>query len=112
MRFARQHPYYGWLFLEPADYRRIYNQLIQMRDADIKKGDNSSGFPSGFPDWCETNLRELAKQARYKKRIEEHLAQLKISIEVRERELANTYLAEELQKMKDKQELIESFIST
>ena len=43
MRFARQHPYYGWLFLEPADYRRIYNQLIQMRNADIKKGDNSSG---------------------------------------------------------------------
>ena len=88
MRFARQHPYYGWLFLEPDDYRRIYNQLIQMRDEDLKKGDNSSGFPSGFPDWCETNLRELAKQARYKKRIEEHLAQLKMSIEVRERELA------------------------
>ena len=62
MRFARQHPYYGWLFLEPDDYRRIYNQLIQMRDEDLKKGDNSSGFPSGFPDWCETNLRELAKQ--------------------------------------------------
>ena len=83
-----------------------------MRDADIKKGDNSSGFPSGFPDWCETNLRELAKQARYKKRIEEHLAQLKMSIEVRERELANTYLAEELQKMKDKKELIEGFIGS
>ena len=112
MRFARQHPYYGWLFLEPDDYRRIYNQLIQMRDEDLKKGDNSSGFPSGFPDWCETNLRELAKQARYKKRIEEHLAQLKMSIEVRERELANTYLAEELQKMKDKKELIEGFISS
>ena len=45
MRFARQHPFYGWLSLEPADYRRIYNQLIQMRDADLKKGDNSSGFP-------------------------------------------------------------------
>ena len=112
MRFARQHPYYGWLFLEPDDYRRIYNQLIQMRDEDLKRGDSSSGFPSGFPEWCETNLRELAKQVRYKKRIEEHLAQLKMSIEVRERELANTYLAEELQKMKDKQELIESFIST
>ena len=38
MRFARQHPFYGWLFLEPQDYRRIYNQLIQMRDADLKKG--------------------------------------------------------------------------
>ena len=45
MRFARQYPFYGWLSLEPADHRRIYNQLIQMRDADLKKGDNSSGFP-------------------------------------------------------------------
>ena len=42
MRFARQHPFYGWLFLEPDDYRRIQNQLIQMRDADLKKGDNVS----------------------------------------------------------------------
>ena len=32
MRFARQHPYYGWLFLEPQDYRQVYNQLIDMRD--------------------------------------------------------------------------------
>ena len=112
MRFARQHPYYGWLFLEPDDYRRIYNQLIQMRDEDLKKGDNSSGFPSGFPEWCETNLKELAKQDSYKKRIKEHLDQLKVTIANRERELANTYLAEELQKMKDKQELIEGFIST
>ena len=112
MRFARQHPYYGWLFLEPDDYRRIYNQLIQMRDEDLRKGDNSSGFPSGFPDWCKTHLEELSKQDKYKKRIAAHLEQLKLSIEVRRRELANTYLAEELQKMKDKQELIESFIST
>ena len=112
MRFARQHPYYGWLFLEPADYRRIYNQLIEMRDKDLKRGDNSSGFPSGFPEWAKTNLEELAKRDIYKKRIKEHLDQLKLIIANRERELANTYLAEELPKMKDKQELIESFIST
>ena len=112
MRFARQHPFYGWLFLEPADYRRIYNQLIQMRDADLRKGDNSSGFPSGFPEWCETNLKELAKQDRYKKRIKDHLDQLDLSITARERELANTYLQQELQKMKDKRELIESFINS
>ena len=112
MRFARQHPYYGWLFLEPQDYRRVYNQLIEMRDADLRKGDNSSGFPSGFPEWAKTNLEELAKRDIYKKRIKEHLDQLKLTIANRERELANTYLAEELQKMKDKQELIESFITT
>ena len=112
MRFARQHPFYGWLFLEPDDYRRVYNQLIQMRDADIKKGDNSSGFPSGFPEWCEDDLKELAKQDRYKKRIKDHLDQLKISIENRKREIANTYLMEELKKMETKAELMEGLVGS
>ena len=111
MRFARQHPFYGFLFLEPQDYRRIYNQLIEMRDSDLKKGDNSSGFPSGFAAWCENDLKELAKQDRYKKRLKEHLDQLKLSIAFRERELNQTYLVEELNKMKDKKELIEGFIT-
>ena len=112
MRFARQHPYYGWLFLEPDDYRRIYNQLIQMRDADLKKGDNSSGFPSGFPEWCEDDIKELAKEDKYKKRIATHLEQLKISIENRRREIANTYLMEELKKMESKAELMEGLVGS
>ena len=112
MRFARQHPYYGWLFLEPDDYRRIYNQLIQMRDADLKKGDNSSGFPSGFPEWCEDDIKELAKEVKYKKRIKDHLDQLKISIENRKREIANTYLMEELKKMETKAELMEGLVGS
>ena len=112
MRFARQHPYYGWLFLEPDDYRRIYNQLIQMRDADLKKGDNSSGFPSGFPEWCKDDLKELAKIDKYKKRIKDHLEQLKISIENRRREIANTYLMEELKKMETKAELMEDLVGS
>ena len=112
MRFARQHPYYGWLFLEPDDYRRIYNQLIQMRDADLKKGGNSSGFPSGFPEWCEDDIKELAKEDKYKKRIATHLEQLKISIENRRREIANTYLMEELKKMEAKAELMEGLVGS
>ena len=112
MRFARQHPFYGWLFLQPADYRRIFNQLIAMRDADLKKGDNSSGFPSGFALWCEDDLKELAQQDIYKKRIKDHLDQLKISIENRRREIANTYLMEELKKMEAKAELMESLVGS
>ena len=88
------------------------NQLIQMRDADLKKGDNSSGFPSGFALWCEDDLKQISQQDRYKKRIKEHLEQLKLTIENRKRELANTYLAEELKKMESKAELIEGFITT
>ena len=112
MRFARQHPFYGFLFLEPADYRRIFNQLIAMRDADLKKGDNSSGFPSGFPEWCEDDLKELAKKDIYKKRIKDHLDQLKISIEDRKRQIANTYLHEELKKMESKAELMEGLVGS
>ena len=112
MRFARQHPFYGWLFLEPDDYRRVYNQLIQMRDADLKKGDNSSGFPSGFALWCEDDLKQLSQQDKYKKRIKEHLEQLKLTIENRKREIANTYLQQELTKMEAKAELIEGFITS
>ena len=111
MRFCKNHPCFGWLPLEAQDYRFVYNKLIEMRDSDLAKGDNSSGFPSGFAAWCEDDLKELAKQDRYKKRIKDHLDQLQLSITARERELANTYLQQELQKMKDKKELIESFIS-
>ena len=46
----------------------------------------------------------------YKKRIREHLDQLNLTIANRERELNQTYLVEELNKMKDKKELIEGFI--
>ena len=112
MRFARQHPYYGWLFLEPEDYRRIYNQLIQMRDQDDDNGNSQSGFPTGFPEWAKNNLEELAKRDIYKTRIKDHLNQLKISIENRKRELANTYLAEELKKMESKAELIEELVGS
>ena len=112
MRFARQHPFYGFLFLEPADYRRIFNQLIAMRDADLKKGDNSSGFPSGFAEWCEDDLKELAQNDIYKKRIKDHLDQLKISIENRKRELNQTYLMEELKKMETKAELMEGLVGS
>ena len=83
-----------------------------MRDEDLKKGDNSSGFPSGFPAWCETNLRELAKQDRYKKRIKDHLDQLDLTIKNRERELQRTYLVEQLNEMKDKKSFLETLIPT
>ena len=60
MRFAKNHPCFGWLPLEPQDYRFVYNRLIEMRDADLTKGDTSSGFPSGFEAWALGHLEELA----------------------------------------------------
>ena len=110
MRFCRNHPCFGWLSLEPQDYRFVYNKLIEMRDADLKAGDNSSGFPSGFEEWALGHLEELAKQPTYKKRIADHLDQMNLVIANRERELQNTYLVQELDKLKDRKQLIESFI--
>ena len=110
MRFCRNHPCFGWLSLEPQDYRFVYNKLIEMRDADLKAGDNSSGFPSGFEEWALGHLEELAKQQTYKKRITEHLDQMNLVIANREKELQNTYLVQELDKLKDRKQLIESFI--
>ena len=112
MRFCKNHPCFGWLPLEAQDYRFVYNKLIEMRDSDLAKGDNSSGFPSGFAEWCEDDLKELAQQDRYKKRIKDHLDQLKISIENRKREIANTYLMEELKKMETKAELMEGLVGS
>ena len=110
MRFCRNHPCFGWLSLEPQDYRYVYNKLIEMRDADLKSGDNSSGFPSGFEEWALGHLEELAKQPTYKKRIADHLDQMNLVIANREKELQNTYLVQELDKLKDRKQLIESFI--
>ena len=110
MRFAKNHPCFGWLSLDAQDYRFVYNKLIEMRDADLKSGDNSSGFPSGFEEWALGHLEELAKQQTYKKRITEHLDQMNLVIANREKELQNTYLVQELDKLKDRKQLIESFI--
>ena len=81
-----------------------------MRDADLKKGDNHSGFPTGFEEWALSHLEELAKLPIYKKRISEHLDQMNLVIANRERELQNTYLVQELEKLKDRKELIQSFL--
>ena len=110
MRFCKNHPCFGWLPLEAQDYRFVYNKLIEMRDSDLAKGDQSSGFPSGFEDWALSHLEELAKQPIYKKRIFDHLDQMNLVIANRERELQNTYLVQELDKLKDRKNLIESFI--
>ena len=110
MRFCKNHPCFGWLPLEAQDYRFVYNKLIEMRDADLKAGDTSSGFPSGFEEWALSHLEELAKQPVYKKRISDNLDQMNLVIANRERELQNTYLVQELDKLKDRKQLIESFI--
>ena len=47
-------------------------------------------------------MKELCQQSKYQKRVKDHIDQLDLTIENRERELSRTYLVEELNKMKDK----------
>ena len=81
-----------------------------MRDNQIANGTYTSGLPEGYEDWAYKHLKELAKIPNYKKRIEDHLSQLELTISNREKELQQTYLAEELEKMKTRKELIESVL--
>ena len=117
MALAKLHPALGWLYLSGQEYRICFNKLIQMlykliqmRDEQIKAGTYTSGLPEGYLSWSLENLKELAKQPQYKKRIEEHLTQLNLSIANREKEINQTYLGEELAKMKTRKELIESVL--
>ena len=110
MALGRPHPCLGWLFLSGQEYRICYNKLIAMRDEQIKAGTYTSGLPDGYMEWSLENLKVLATFPQYKKRIQEHLSQLNLSIENRRKELRQTYLAEELAKMETRKELIESVL--
>ncbi len=110
MALAKLHPCFGWLHLSGEHYRIVFNKLIQMRDEQMKKRTYDSGLPEGYESWAFEHLKELVKIPIYKKRIEEHLSQLDLSISNREKELNQTYLAEELAKMKTRKELIESVL--
>ena len=107
---ARLHPCFGWLYLNGQEYRTCFNRLIQMRDDQMAQGTYTSGLPEGYEDWAYKHLKELAQKPHYKKRIEDHLSQLELTISNREKELKQTYLAEELEKMKTRKELIESVL--
>ena len=110
MALAKLHPCFGWLHLSGEHYRICFNKLIQMRDEQIAKGTYNSGIPEGYEEWAYGHLKELVKIPIYKKRNEEHLSQLNLSISNRRKELNQTYLAEELAKMEARKELIESVL--
>ena len=110
MGLARPHPCFGWLFLNGQDHRYCFNRLIEMRDKQMKEGTYSSGLPEGYVDWAYEHLKVLATQPQYKKRIEEHLSQLELTISNREKELKQTYLHEQLVEMQSRRELIKGVL--
>ena len=107
MALAKLHPCFGWLHLSGDHYRICFNKSIQMRDEQMKAGTYDYGLPEGYESWAFENLKELVKIPIYKKLIEEYLSQLDLSISNREKELNQTYLSQELVKMKNRKELID-----
>ena len=95
---GRQHPFYGFIYLDALDYKKVYSRLITMKDQDLKNGINQSVFPTSFEDQCKDHVKELVNQLNYQKRIKDHLEKLDITIENREKEHSRTYLVEELNK--------------
>ena len=109
---GRQHPVFGFIYLDALDYNKVYSRLLTMRDNDLKNGINESGFPTGFESWCKDHLKELCAQSKYQKRVKDHIEQLNLTIENRERELSRTYLVEQLNELKDKKSFLETLIQT
>ena len=60
-----------------------------MRDEQMKAGTYDSGLPEWYESWAFENLKEFVKIPISKKRIEEHLSQLDLSISNREKILNN-----------------------
>ena len=46
----RQHPVFGFIYLDALDYNKVYSRLLIMRDNDLKNGINESGFLNIFAD--------------------------------------------------------------
>ena len=51
LMLARPHPCLGWLFLSPADTRRVMDRLLGFRDEALELDPTFSGMPQAFIDW-------------------------------------------------------------
>ena len=78
MRVGRQHPIANWLRCDANLYNSAMDQVLRLRDEDLKNGDHSSGLPAGAEKWfMEEQLPNLLNNPSYKKQLEDHIAELK-----------------------------------
>lgn len=83
---SRCHPRYGWMFLQPADWRACLDRQIQERD---KLNDIAfSGPPPAWVEWvdCEQMLR-LAKVPHYAKQLQDRIAEQELKLANLERDI-------------------------
>ena len=79
LMLARPHPCLGWLYISPADTRRVMDRLLAERDAALEVDPTFSGMPQSFIDWTwqtwlPSNLH------RYEQQVQEHLSYLNFKI--------------------------------
>ena len=62
---SRPHPRYGWLHLQPADWRASYQRQIEERDR--MNDPHHSGPPPEWCRWCdEQQMPRLATRPEYR----------------------------------------------
>ena len=78
MRVGRQHPIANWLRCDANLYNQTMDQVLRLRDGDLKNGDHSSGLPAGAEKWfMNEQLPNQLNNPSYRKQLEEHIAELK-----------------------------------
>lgn len=84
---SRPHPRYGWLYLQPADWRSCLDRQISERDAldDI----NHSGPAPAWVQWVDSEqMPRLAQQQGYAKQFQDRLTELQLRLSNLERDIA------------------------
>ncbi|KZR88740.1 hypothetical protein [Synechococcus sp. MIT S9508] len=83
---SRPHPCLGWLYISPADTRRVMDRLLHYRDLELAQDRNFTGMPQAFIDW--TWLGWLPSNLhRYEEQVRQHIAYLDGKLSTLNREL-------------------------
>ena len=83
---SRPHPRYGWLHLQPADWRASLQRQIEERD---RLNDQTRSGPP--PEWCrwvdEVQIPRLAQRPQYSQQFRDRIAELELRLFNLEREI-------------------------
>ena len=85
---SRPHPRYGWLHLQPADWRASLQKQIEERD---RLNDQTRSGPP--PEWCrwvdEVQMPALAQRPQYQRQFSDRVAELLLKLAGLQQQIAN-----------------------
>ena len=85
---SRPHPRYGWLHLQPGDWRQSLQRQIEERDR--LNDQTRSGPPPEWCRWCdEVQIPRLAQRPQYAQQFRDRLTELEMKLANLEREISN-----------------------